>query len=70
MVLQALQVASDHLITIDGCTSTRITPTFLRTNELFVVKGEVIRRAKLLSDYFNLNKILLSNYQLKPYFIK
>jgi hypothetical protein len=54
MVLQALQVASDHLITIDGCDSTLITPSFVQKiqqitdrapNEFFVVKGDVNRRA-------------------------
>lgn len=77
MVLQVLNVACTELYGLPGSDhESEYTDEFIQAAnekiaqinpEMFIINIDIVNRAKKLLDYFNLNKLVLSSYNIDPH---
>jgi len=78
MMLKALDFAVETIKDFPDANNEEITDKFATkcretvselantTNEAFIINSDITKRAKLLVDYFNMNKLILSSYCINP----
>lgn len=75
LILQAISCTTNLLKQFPASNSEKLTneiqAAFIKianeiSNEAFVINSATVQQAKLLTEYCNINKMLLSSYQINP----